>query len=390
MDVTSLILEAKARGASDLHLSASRPPVLRIQGVLTPLANLPILTPRDVEDALAQIANERDRRKFVETMELDFAYTIPDVIRLRCNAAWQRGSISLALRLVPAVIPSFEELHLPDICRQFALKPRGMVIISGPTGSGKTTTLAAMIEHLNRNANRRIVTIEDPIEYIFAPQNCTIIQRELGDDTRSFVDALKHVLRQDPDVIMVGEMRDVETAAAALTVAETGHLVFTTGHAPSASQTVERIVDLFPPHERYLAETRLASLLIGIMCQTLVPTVRPEDGGRVPAVEVMVANPAVRSLIREGKIHQLPNTIRTGSSIGMKLLDHSLAELYGKGLISAENLLAFCNDRSEIEKIMGEIIVRAPAKGAQEEPPRAPLAAKENGIVTPKEEPQHA
>lgn len=359
MDIIALLNHAKAKGASDLHLATNRPPVLRINGFLHPISGMARLTAGDVQDAFAQITTEKEKKYFSENLELDFAYTIPNVLRVRCNAAMQRASISLSMRLIPTIIPSFEQLHLPEVCREMALKPRGMIVISGPTGSGKSTTLAAMIEYLNNNQSRRIVTIEDPIEYVYSDNLCTIIQRELGDDTRSFVDALKHVLRQDPDIILVGEMRDVETAAAALTVAETGHLVITTGHAPSAPQTIERIIDLFPPAERHLAQTRLASLLVGIMCQTLVPTIESVNGGRVPAIEVMLANPAVRNTIREGKLHQLPNIIRTSSQEGMKLLDYSLVDLYEQKLISPESLLAFCNDRMEVENLCGDVESKA-------------------------------
>jgi len=210
-----------------------------------------------------------------------------------------------------------------------------------------------MIEHLNQNESRRVVTIEDPVEYTYNNQNCTITQRELGSDTLSFAEALRHVLRQDPDVILVGEMRDLETAAAALTIAETGHLVLTTGHAPSASQAIERIIDLFPPHERYLAQTRLASLLIGVLCQVLVPKI--DGSGRIAAVEIMLANPAVRNLIRESKIYQLPNTIRTQARLGMQLLDQVLVNLHLKRVISSEELFAFCNDRDEVTKLIGQV-----------------------------------
>jgi len=236
------------------------------------------------------------------------------------------------------------------------LKPRGLIIVSGPTGSGKSTTLAAMIDYLNHLESRRVVTIEDPLEYIFTNDKSSVIQRELGNDTNSFSQALRHVLRQDPDVIMVGEMRDAETAESVLILAETGHLVITTGHAPSSSQAVDRVIDLFPIHERNFAQTRMANLLVGIMCQTLVPT---KDGeSRVPAIELMLANTAVSSLIRDGKIHQLPNVIRTHSQEGMVMLDQSLSDLYMAGLITGKSLLAFCNNRAEVEKIVGEINLR--------------------------------
>jgi len=244
---------------------------------------------------------------------------------------------------------------LPKVCKDLITKPRGLVVVSGPSGSGKSTTLTAMVNYLNSIESKRVITLEDPVEYVYANDKCTITQRELGGDTLSFADALKHILRQDPDVIMVGEMRDLETAAAVLTVAETGHLVLTTGHAPSASQAVERIIDLFPTHERHLAQTRLSSLLIGILCQSLVP--RIDGKGRIAAVEVMMANAAVKNIIREGRIHQLPNTIVTQTHTGMRLLDHALINLHRSGVISGDSLFSFCNDREEIAKLMGKVEV---------------------------------
>jgi twitching motility protein PilT len=262
------------------------------------------------------------------------------------------------MRLLPLIIPTLAELELPRICEELAMKMRGLVVVTGPTGSGKTTTLTAMLQHLNANETRHIVTIEDPIEYIHSSLKCAVTQRELGSDTLSFDDALKHVLRQDPDVILVGEMRDLDTAAAVLSVAETGHFVLSTGHAPSATQAMERVIDLFPPNERYLAQTRLASLLVAVLCQVLVP--RADGSGRIAAVEIMLGNPAVKSLIREGKIYQLPNVIRTHRDLGMISLDQALVELYLKQIITGESLLDFCNDRQEVEKLIGKIVVQQP------------------------------
>jgi twitching motility protein PilT len=353
MDIFNLVADAKAKNASDLHVSENSQPMFRINGQIEWIDGGDPLKSSDIKEFLEKVTTQEERDKFYKEKELDFGYTIDGVTRLRGNVAFHRGNISIALRLIPAVIPTIEELHLPEVCKELILKPRGLIIVSGPTGSGKSTTLAAMIDYLNHLESRRIVTIEDPLEYIFTDDKSSIIQRELGNDTNSFSQALRHVLRQDPDVIMVGEMRDTETAESVLILAETGHLVITTGHAPSSSQAVDRVIDLFPIHERNFAQTRMANLLLGIMCQTLVPT--KEGESRLPAIELMLANTAVSSLIRDGKIHQLPNVIRTHAQEGMVMLDQSLSDLYTNGLITGKNLLAFCNNRAEIEKIVGEI-----------------------------------
>ncbi len=353
MDILSVIHLAAEKRASDVHLVAFSPPVLRIKGAMQPVADMQPLTPDDIEQAFTQLTSDEQRANFERNLELDFGYTIPDIGRIRCNVAKQRGTTSLVIRLLPSVVPTLDELGLPEVCKELVVKPRGLVVVSGPTGSGKSTTLTAMINYLNSVESRRVVTVEDPIEHIYSNDKCTITQRELGGDTLSFAEALRHVLRQDPDVILVGEMRDLETASAALTIAETGHLILTTGHAPSAPQAVERIIDLFPPYERPTVQSRLASLLLGILCQALIPKV--DGSGRVAAIEVMLASPAVRSLIREGKIYQLPNTMLTQAQLGMVLLDNALVNLYRKGVISRENVLAFCNNPDEVTKLIGRV-----------------------------------
>ena len=351
-DIIKLLQLGKTKGASDLHIVVDRPPLYRIHGSLVPADDLPALSAEDIEQALRQITTDQEMVDFTRTLELDFGRTVPEVGRVRFNAARQRGTTSLVIRLLPSKIPTPETLGLPKVCKELIQRPRGLVVVSGPTGSGKSTTLASMIEYLNLTESRRIVTIEDPVEYTYENKKCTITQRELGHDTLSFAEALRHVLRQDPDVILVGEMRDLETASAALTVAETGHLVLTTGHAPSASQAVERIANMFPPHERTLAQTRLASLLLGILCQALVP--KADGSGRVAAIEVMLANSAIRNLIRDGKTYQLPNAIRMSTQQGMELLDQALVRLYRSNVISQEKVFEFCNDRDEITRLTGE------------------------------------
>ena len=350
MDVLKLIRIADKRGASDLQLVVGSPPLLRIHGVLEPIEGSKPLTDGDISDAFSQITTAEERKIFREQMELDFGYTIPDVVRLRCNVAQQLNGISLSIRLLPPIVPTIDEMELPQIFKDFAQEPRGLILVSGPTDSGKTTTMAAMVHHLNTIGGIHIVTIEDPIEYVHQRINSAITQRQLGKHTHSFAQALRHVLRQNPDVILVGEMRDLDTAAAVLSIAETGHLVLTTSHAPSSPQAIERVVDMFPPHERYLAQVRLASLLIAVICQTLVP--RADGSGRIAAIEIMTASPSVKNLIREGKIYQLPSTIQTHHDIGMISLDESLVDLYERQIISFQTVKDFCNDREEVSKLI--------------------------------------
>jgi twitching motility protein PilT len=327
------------------------PPLIRLNGSLESLNGRRPLSPSEIEEAFTQLTTPEERGVFEKQLELDFSYSIKGVGYFRCNAAMQKGVVSLAVRLLPPRVPTLDELGLPEICKELALRKRGLVIVTGPTGSGKSTTLAAMIQYLNQNDSRHIVTIEDPVEYAFHNEKCAIDQRQLGRDTHSFAEALRHVLRQDPDVIMVGEMRDLDTAAAVLNIAETGHLVLSTGHAPSAPQAMERIIDLFPLHERTLVQARLASLLIATLCQTLV--VKADGSGRVVAVEIMMGTAGVKNLLRDGKIYQLPNAIRMSRDSGMVSMDEALAQLYFKRAITAEAAFEHCYDREELLKIIG-------------------------------------
>ncbi|MFA4837001.1 MAG: type IV pilus twitching motility protein PilT [Dehalococcoidia bacterium] len=353
MDINDVLKLAAEKNASDIHLIAGDRPVLRIHGKLGALDSEPT-TSENMAVIFESITNVNQRESFRQNRELDFSYALPNGNRFRVNACMQQGTISLVFRIIRSNIPSIEKLGLPPICRELILKPNGLVLLTGPTGCGKSTTLAAMIEYLNQTEDRRIITIEDPIEYAYTSSRCVISQREVGLDTNSFAAALKHALRQDPDVILVGEMRDMDTASMVLMAAETGHLVLSTGHASSVPISVERIVDLFPPHQQHLAQTRLAAVLQGVLCQELVP--RLDGLGRVPAVEIMLANAAVRNLIRENKTHQLANVIRTSQQIGMCTMDEALLRLYHARLICREDVLSRCVDTDEVTRILGKPI----------------------------------
>ncbi|MDO8491915.1 MAG: PilT/PilU family type 4a pilus ATPase [Dehalococcoidia bacterium] len=363
MNIDSMLQLACDRHASDLHLVAGRCPVLRIDGRLVDVECEPGL-PEDIALALSSISNEEQRKAFDAEMELDFAYSLPDGRRFRVNAGRHMGSACLVFRVIRGTPPSIEEMGLPEICRDLVHKRNGLVLLTGPTGSGKSTTLAAMIEYLNRTKRYKVITIEDPIEYVYSNGTCLISQREVGFDTHSFAVALKQSLRQDPNVILVGELRDMETASMVLMAAETGHLVLSTGHSPSAPLAVERVVDLFPTHQQALAQTRLASVLQGVLCQLLVP--RVGGTGRVAAVEVMLANGAVKNLIREGKMHQLRNVIRTSQQIGMCTMDDALLRLYNARLVDKDEVLSRCVDVDEVTRMLRES--RVPAHAAAQSP----------------------
>jgi len=336
--IDELLKLTSDRGASDIHLKAGRPPVLRINGTLRPQNQYQGLHPQDLNRFYEQVTTETQRDRFRREMELDLSYELTGVARYRVNIASQRKSITMVMRRVTSTIPDIEELNLPPICKELVMKPRGLILVTGPTGSGKSTTLAAMIDYLNQRDARRIITCEDPIEYVFEDKQCFITQRELGEDTPSFASALKHALRQDPDVILVGEMRDLETISAALTASETGHLVLSTLHTAGAALTVDRIIDVFPPHQQQQIRVVLSNILEGVLSQALLPTT--DGAGRVAAVEVMTASPAIRNLIREAKTHQIPGVIETSQRLGMNTLDQALATLYRQGSVSIEDVLA--------------------------------------------------
>jgi twitching motility protein PilT len=333
MDITQLLLFAAESGASDVHLSSGEPPMLRLDGDMKKLDHPP-LSKQDVHAMVYDIMTDAQRRTFEETLELDFSFELgPDGTRFRVNVFMQQRGEAAVFRAIPSKIPSIEELGLPTILKNICEKERGLVLVTGPTGSGKSTTLAAMIDHLNSTSQGHVITIEDPIEFVHASKNCLVNQRELGHHTHSFANALRSCLREDPDIILVGEMRDLETIQLAITAAETGHLVFATLHSPSAPQTVDRIIDVFPSGQQAQIRTQLADSLNAVVTQTLL---RKKAGGRVAALEILVANAAVRNLIREGKVHQLPSAMQVGRRDGMQTMDVALADLVRRGVVTAD------------------------------------------------------
>ncbi len=351
IDMHALLHRALQVGASDLHLIAGSPPLFRIHGHLAPGERLPVLTPGTVRRLLMSLFNHAQRERFDLEHELDFALTVTGGQRFRVNAHSQRGTAAASIRLIPSKVPALESLGLPAVVHTLAMRDQGLVLVTGPTGSGKSTTLAAMIEMINRVRNCHIITIEDPIEFIHENRVATIEQREIGADSKSFAAALKYILRQDPDVILVGELRDHETIAAALTAAETGHLVLGTLHSNDAPQTIDRIVDVFPPHQQSQIRTQLSSELLAVIAQRLL--LREGGGGRVPAFEVMVATPAIRRLIRDAKTHQLQSAIETGGGEGMITLDRAVAELIKGGAVSVEEGARYMRNPGQLAALMG-------------------------------------
>ncbi len=333
MEIRELLLLCVERRASDLHLTEKEPPMLRIDGKLI-RTEFPTLNKENLKRMIYSVLTDPQKENFEKDLELDFSVALPGMDRFRVNVHLQKGSVEAAFRRVPLIIPSIEELGLPAVAIDLARKPNGLVLVTGPTGVGKTTTLAAMVNMINNERECLILSIEDPIEFIHTNKKAVLKQREVYADTHSFADALKHALRQDPNVIIVGEMRDLETISTTLTAAETGHLVLATLHTPDAPQTIERIIDVFPPYQQQQVKLQLADCLQGVISQNLVP--KASGTGRLLVTEVMVATPGIRNLIREQEIEQIPTLMQTGSQYGMKTMDKSLKELYQKGLITLD------------------------------------------------------
>lgn len=347
MDIDELLRIAMRWGASDVHMAVPACPMLRVCSELVPVGD-ESLTPMSVKQAFESITTEKQQEAFYRDLELDFAYSISGVGRFRVNASLQRGSIALTFRCLPLRIPSIDELGLPEMCRSLIIKRKGLVLVTGPTSSGKSTTQAAMIEYLNEKESRKVVTVEDPVEFLHSNKKCLILQRDLGDDTLSFASAMRHALRQNADVILVGEMRDVETTSAAITAAETGHLVLATAHTQGAANIIDRLISEFPPSQQEQARVQLSLVLEAVMSQILVP--RSDGQGRVVAVEIMLANYAIRNLIRERKVHQIPSVIETSRNEGMQTLDQSLEDLVSAGLINLEDALLRAQRPDEMQQ----------------------------------------
>jgi len=349
VEMIDLLKGTVEKQASDLHLAVGRPPVMRIDGVLANVDTAPLTAP-EARRLIYSILGDEQKQKLEENKELDFSLSLANISRFRVNAHFQRGTVAAAIRAIPSFIRSFEDLHLPrGVFERLSRRPNGFALITGPTGSGKSTTLAAMIDLINRERDCHIITIEDPIEYLHRHGRALVEQREVHEDTVSFASALKYALRQDPDVLMIGEMRDLETIQAALTAAETGHLVFSTLHTPDVVQTVDRIIDVFPPHQQEQVRVQLAAVLEGIVAQKLLSSVQ---AGREIAVEVLIATDAMRNLIREGQTHQIPTMLEAGAAYGMVTMDRALAELFRKGRITRETAMLNARKPQELSRFL--------------------------------------
>lgn len=362
MTTIEILLQAHKMGASDVHITVDRPPIFRINGLLMPIdtptirEELPLemqkeirtLAPQDTDALLREIMRPDQFEKFLAQGEFDFSYSIPGSLRVRINAFRQRSSTAFVIRLLNTKIPNFGQLGLPEVLFALSRKPHGLILVTGPTGSGKSTTLASMIDLINREQKLHIITLEDPIEYLHCHNQCTINQREIGQDSQSFSSALRAALREDPDVILVGEMRDLETIAIAITASETGHLVLATLHTPGAAETIDRIIDVFPPNQQQQIRVQLANTLEGIVSQLLLPKI--DGSGRVPALEILVVTSAIKNLIREGKTYQIFSHIQTGAKFGMQTLDMSLRDLYHQHMIGREDVLIHARDPESLKK----------------------------------------
>ncbi len=347
-----LLEDMLTRGASDLHITAGEKPKFRVDGNLVDAGIDRVLGPRDTLQIAYSILTENQKKRFENDDELDFSFGIQKLARFRGNVYRQRGCVAMAIRVIPFEILNFDKLGLPDIVSRLAEKPRGLVLVTGPTGSGKSTTLAAMIDKINREDHGHILTIEDPIEFVHRHQGCIVNQREVGADTKSFTSALKYALRQDPDVVLIGEMRDLETIGAALTIAETGHLAFGTLHTNSAAESINRMIDVFPSHQQSQVRAQLAFVLEGVVTQTLIP--KASGHGRVCAVEIMICTPAIRACIRDDKVHQIYSIMQAGKKFGMRTLNDSLYQLYIAGEITIEEAVKHSSDPNELMRMAGQ------------------------------------
>lgn len=351
LDFAELLLEVIERNASDLHLTAGAHPTVRVRGRLQALENYPVMTPEQTREIVYSILSNDQRQRLETDWQIDFAYAIPGRARFRVNAYYQRSAIGAAFRLIPFAIKTVEELGLPVVMHELAKKPRGFVLVTGPTGSGKSTSLAAVVDEINSTREEHIMTIEDPIEFLHGHKKCIVNQREIGSDAQSFGAGLKAALRQDPDVILVGEMRDLETIHTALTAAETGHLVFATLHTQDTPQTIDRIIDVFPASQQQQVRVQLSVALQGIITQQLLPTA--DGAGRIAACEVLLATPAIRNLIREGKTHQIYSSLQTGANIGMQTMDAALATLVRQGKITQKLAESRSSTPDELRRLLG-------------------------------------
>jgi len=362
VNLRTLLEEMIERDASDLHITAGERPKLRIDGEITNAKYEGPLSPKDTLQVAYSVLTENQKKRFETEDELDFSFGIQDLARFRGNCFKQRGCVSLVIRQIPIAIKTFEELGLPAVMDQLARRPRGLVLVTGPTGSGKSTTLAAMVDRINRTRRAHIITIEDPIEFVHRHQNCIVNQREVGTDTPSFASALKYALRQDPDVVLIGEMRDLETIQAALTIAETGHLAFATLHTNSAAESINRIIDVFPSHQQSQVRAQLAFVVEGVVTQTLLQ--KASGKGRAMAAEILVATPAIRALIRDDKVHQILSSMQAGKKHGMQTLADSLYTLYMQREVTLEECLRVAPDQNEFLRMVGEPTPGEPGRAA--------------------------